>query len=135
MRYGQKKVGLACMALLLTLALLPIPALAAHSEDAGLLRYTKTGKIYAKLSISGGVATCDGYVQPSGEQDCSVTVTLYKQNGSNWTKVKSWSASATGGQKASVIETKTVGRGTYKVVAKGNVDGETSSAESAAKTY
>lgn len=135
MKHGRKKAGLACIALLLTLALLPISALAAHSEAAGLLRYTKTGKISAGLSISGGVATCDGDVQPSGKHNCSVTVTLYKQNGSDWTKVKSWSANATGGEEASVTETKTVGRGTYKVVAKGNVDGETSSAESAKKTY
>lgn len=77
MRMEKRRIGMACLAMMLTLALFPIPALAARYESVGLLRYDKTRAISAKLSISGDVATCKGYVQPSGKQSCSVTVTLY----------------------------------------------------------
>lgn len=84
-------------------------------------RYSYTNKAVAELSFSGGKANCGGYVQPSGKYDTSVTVTLYKKNGTKWDYITSWSGSATGGHMAIASGSITVSRGTYKVVTSGNV--------------
>ena len=131
----KKALGWIVAAALLSLTLLPTAAFAAHSENAELFRYEETRRVRATLSLSGNIATCSGYVIPSGDQDCSITVTLYKKSGSDWEKVKSWSDSAADGAKASVSKTRTVSRGTYKVVSVGKVAGETSRATSTIETY
>lgn len=110
-------------------------SLANEAETMSLQRYTETRRIYASLSISGGTASCSGYVLPNGTQDCSVVVTLYRLDEGGWYFVTSWSDSATGGARAAVSASYSVGEGTYKVVSVGNVNGEITSAESAQKTY
>lgn len=47
----------------------------------------------------------------------------------------SWSDNSTNETKVYIEKTKTVSHGTYKFVAEGNVDGEISRYETAAKTY
>lgn len=108
---------------------------ASEADTIGLRRYSETRRIYASLSISGGTATCSGYVLPNGNQDCSLVVTLYRLEEGDWRFVKSWTDSATGGARASVNASHSVGAGTYKVVSVGTVNGEVTSAESAHKTY
>lgn len=97
-------------------------------------RYSYTQSITAALSFTGGQANCSGTVLPSGNYNCSITVTLYKQNGSNWDYVTSWSGSATGGDVASAGGSKSVGSGTYKVVASANVGGKESPSKSVIRT-
>lgn len=85
--------------------------------------YNHTYKISADLSFDGNTAICHGAVYPSEVINVSVTVSLYKQNGSSWTFLKSWTGNATGGATAFASGTKIVSSGTYKVVTSGNVGG------------
>lgn len=85
--------------------------------------YTYTSNISASLTFSGDKAVCSGSVLPTGTYSASVTVTLYKKNGSSWAYVSSWSDSATGGNEAYASGSSTVGSGTYKVTVSGNVGG------------
>lgn len=62
-------------------------------------------------------------IEPSGDYDVTVTVTLYKKEGANWKYIASWSGSATDGHTASASGSISVERGTYKVVTSGNVSG------------
>lgn len=96
--------------------------------------YAYTSSIIAALSFSGGKANCSGNVRPSGKYDCSITVTLYKQNGSDWDYVTSWSDSSTGGSQASAGGSVSVGSGTYKVVASANVAGKEFPSKSVTRT-
>ncbi len=97
-------------------------------------RYSYTQSITAALSFSGGQAHCSGSVLPSGSYNCSITVTLYKQNGSDWDYVTSWSGSATGRDKAAAGGSTSVGSGTYKVVASANVGGKEFPSKSVTRT-
>ncbi|MEG1093248.1 MAG: hypothetical protein RSE38_18060, partial [Acinetobacter sp.] len=97
-------------------------------------RYSYTQTITATLAFDGGKAHCSGAVKPSGDYDCTIVVTLYKQNGTNWNYVTSWSGSATGGDKASAGGAVSVGSGTYKVVASGNVAGKEFPSKSVTRT-
>ncbi|MBP3541138.1 MAG: hypothetical protein J6K72_04895 [Clostridia bacterium] len=83
--------------------------------------YQYTDSISASLSVTGGTAYCSGSVDPTGTYSASVTLNLYRQNGSSWTYITSWSGSATGGAKASASGNIYVGSGTFKLVVKGNV--------------
>lgn len=85
--------------------------------------YNHTEDITASLSFSGNIAKCNGVVFPIENVDVTVTVALYKQNGSSWTLLDSWSGSAKNGYAASASGSKTVSSGTYKVVTTGNVGG------------
>lgn len=87
------------------------------------LLYMHTDSIQAKLTFDGNIATCKGSILPIESLDVTITVSLYKQNGSSWTLLESWMGSAKGGGMASASGTKTVGPGTYKVVTSGNVGG------------
>lgn len=87
------------------------------------LYYLHTGFIQAALSFDGNTANCKGTVLPNESLDVTITVTLYKQNGSSWTLLDSWTGSSTGGSMAIASGKKTVGSGTYKVVTLGNVGG------------
>lgn len=98
------------------------------------LQYEMTDMIRAELSFDGGKAVCYGVVRPSDSYNCSITVTLYKKNGSGWDYVDSWSGSATGGQQASAGGSASVGSGTYKVVASGNVANKEYPSKSVTKT-
>lgn len=98
-------------------------------------RYTNTSDILAKLSISYGNAKCSGWVTPNGTQSCTLTVKLYKKNGTSWNVMNTWTASASGGNIAALSKTVSVSSGTYKVVSIGNVAGEISTATSNIITY
>lgn len=118
------------LALILSLVLTTI-AVSAHAEQVVCMNtppeyslyYRHTESIWADLSFSGNIANCDGSILPIESLDVSITVSLYKQNGSSWTLLDFWTSSATGGSRASASGTKTVGSGTYKVVTSGNVGG------------
>lgn len=97
-------------------------------------RYDYTNDIYADLSFSGSKANCHGAVTPSGNDAVTVTVTLYRQEGSGWAYVDSWSGSASGGGTASAGSSATVGKGTYKVTVKGNVGGKEFPSKSVTRT-
>jgi len=83
--------------------------------------YTYTSSVTATLSFSNGKANCSGSVTPSGTDSVSLTVTLYKKNGSSWNAITSWSGSSTGGHQASAGGSISVEDGTYKVKTAGNV--------------
>ncbi|HPJ03232.1 MAG TPA: hypothetical protein PKU80_10370 [Candidatus Limiplasma sp.] len=90
--------------------------------DIGL-RYSYTNQVSAYLSFSGDTAYCGGFIDPSGQYDTTVRVSLYKKNGSSWSFIKSWSGSAANGNTASASGTVTVSAGTYKVTTRGNIGG------------
>lgn len=93
-------------------------------ENTGVMpRYVYTADIQASLSFSGGVAICTGRVTPEDDYDCSIIVTLYKQTANGWEYITDWSASATDGGTASVTGPIYVGKGTFRVVAMGVIQG------------
>lgn len=126
-----------CLVIVMMLLICAIAAACGESSENGNgpMRYSKTMNIDASLSISGGTANCSGWVTPYGAYDCSLTVSLYQQNGTSWLLVCSWSTSATGGETAAISRPVSVSSGTYKVVSTGNVDGEPSSATSGTITF
>ncbi|MBR2923726.1 MAG: hypothetical protein IKC28_01745 [Clostridia bacterium] len=93
----------------------------AEGENTITPRYSYTSYITAGLDINGSTADCSGTVKPSGNYSVSVTVSLYRQNGSSWDYVTSWYGSSTGGKTAGAGGSVNVGSGTYKVVTRGNV--------------
>lgn len=98
-------------------------------------RYSQTRRIYAGLSINAGISCCTGSVTPNNTQSCSLIMRLYKKNGSVWSVVQTWTASATGGQTAYLCKYFSVSPGIYLVVSEGNVAGEISTATSNIVTY
>lgn len=110
------------MVTLCLLSLVVFACAVAESDSQSVSpRYSYTASITAGLSFSGNSANCSGTVTPSGYDDVSVTVTLYRQNGSSWDYVTSWSGSAEDGSTAGAGGSVTVGSGTYKVTTRGNV--------------
>ncbi|MEA5013028.1 MAG: hypothetical protein VB099_00565 [Candidatus Limiplasma sp.] len=109
------------IALTLTVFLLLGTAASCLAEIIIIPRYSHTSAITAVLSFSGGNAVCSGSIKPSGSYNASVTVTLYKENGSKWDYVTSWSGSAKNGSEASASGSKSVGSGTYKVTTSGAI--------------
>ena len=93
----------------------------AEEENTISPRYSYTSLVTAGLSFSGNTANCTGGVTPSGNYSVSVTVSLYRQNGSSWDYITSWYGNSTGGATATAAGSINVGSGTYKVVTKGNV--------------
>ena len=85
--------------------------------------YTHTSLLTGNLTFSGGKANCSGTVTPSGNQSSSITVKLYKKNGTKWNEVTSWSGSAENGKTAVASGSQSVSTGTYKVVVTGNIGG------------
>lgn len=83
--------------------------------------YTYTSSIIANLTISGNTANCSGTVDPYSSYNATISVTLYKKNGNRWIYLASWSGSSTNGNTASAGGSHSIGTGTYKVVAYGNV--------------
>lgn len=118
----MKKVVFLTLTLVLLLGIgVFLTAYAENDENTIMPRYSYTSSISASLSFSGNTANCSGIVTPSQGHNVSVTVTLYRQNGSSWVYVASWSGSATGGASAGAGGSANVSSGTYKVVTKGNV--------------
>lgn len=134
--YFRKKASLVlCIAITLMMAITPAWAMVCNNDGELSLQYVKTQRITATLTLQNGVANCKGKLCPRDGQDCSITVTLYKKNGSSWNLVQSWSVNASGGAYAIVSKTCSVEPGTYKVVSVGLVDGEETTKESPVKTY
>lgn len=110
-----------------------------ENTDADVLiiqpRYSYTSKVSAELSFSNGKAVCKGKIEPSGDYDVTVAVTLYKKEGVNWVYITSWFGSATDGLTASAGGSVSVERGTYKVVTSGNVGGLEYPTKTVQKTY
>lgn len=122
----KKRISLLVSAILMTILCSKAIATINSPEHSITItpRYSYTQTITATLSFSGGKAQCSGAVKPSGNYNCSIIVTLYKQNGSDWDYITSWFGSATGGERASAGGSKTVGNGTYKVVSSADVAGK-----------
>lgn len=83
--------------------------------------YLHTNGISVSLRFEGNKAKCSGQVTPIGNDFVSITVTLYKKNGTGWDYIDSWNDEATGGGTAYASGSVNVSSGTYKVVANGNV--------------
>ena len=103
---------------LVLLSLLLILIMSVSFATASVL-YTYTSSITASLSFGSSLAYCSGTVTPSGSDDVSLTVRLFRQEGSSWIFITSWSGSATGGHTASAGGSATVASGTYKVTTYG----------------
>lgn len=97
--------------------------------------YDYTESVTAVLTFSNGKANCYGTLTPSGNESVTLSVTLYKKNGSGWDYITSWSGSSTGGRTASAGGSISVERGTYKVVTSGNVSGLEYPTAKIEKTY
>lgn len=116
----KKRLPLIVAVLLLTTIVIGM-ALAEEITNQVTPRYSYTSSVTAGLSFSGSTANCSGSVSPSGYDDVSVTVTLYRQNGSSWDFVTSWSDSAEDGATAAAGGSINITSGTYKVTTRGNV--------------
>lgn len=106
-------------------------------------RYAYTASISANLSLSDGVASCSGNVQPSNKlHSASITVKLQQNAGGTWTTIASWSGSASSGLTAAASGSKSVSSGyDYRVVSDGKIKNsggtvlESPSATSPTKSY
>ena len=89
-----------------------------------------------ELTISSsGKASISGFIRgKTGVTDAYVKVTLQKKVSGSWTYVNSWETSGKG-RNASILETYSVSRGTYRVVAYIKAGTESKSPISAEKTY
>lgn len=89
-----------------------------------------------ELTISSsGEASVTGFVRgKTGVTNAYVKVTLQKKVSGSWTYVKSWETSGSG-RNATVLETYSVSRGTYRVVASIKAGTESKSPISAERTY
>lgn len=105
------------------------------SENTVMPCYTLTDSIAVTLTFSGGVAQCSSRLVPLEDDTVSLILTLYKQNGTDWEYVDSWSGSATGGRAVSIRESIAVSRGTYMLTANGNVANQEFPSVSQVKTY
>lgn len=95
------------------------------NPDYGIMpAYEYTANINAALSFSGNNALCSGKLTPCTTDNTSITVTLYRQNGSSWSYVASWTGKGSNGNVAIASGSASVGSGTYKVVSSGNVGGK-----------
>lgn len=138
----MKKLRILAMMLVGVMVIaLPCAAFAAVKDDAVSPLYLYTNKVRATLIISdSGEATCRGYVKASQSgSSISVTITLYRQSGTSWSRVTSWSDSDDV-QILEIEKNRQVSAGTYKVELTGSVtnpEGKTESisATSAQITY
>lgn len=113
------------LAFTLVLALL-LGVVAASTAEFGEIvpMYDHTSLISASLSISGGVATCQGLVRPlSNQGKASIVVRLQRKNSTGWTTIDSWNGTASGFGRTALAEgTKAVSSGyTYRVAAIGTI--------------
>lgn len=110
-------------------------------EIAPCFVYTK--KVTASLSISSGIATCQGTAQAiSSDNRASLTVKLQRLENGSWITIATWTNSAQNGAQASVVETKGISTGyEYRVLSEAKIldkNGktlETATATSPIKNY
>lgn len=129
------KTAVICFCMLLCGLALPVSV---HAKETNVQIEPRMTSIYAyhtELSISsGGIASISGYVRGKpGVTSTYVEVILQKKVSGEWIDVESWEDSGT--RNASVAETYSVSRGTYRVVMTCSADGETQSATSAERVY
>lgn len=132
-----QKLSIRIIGLVLVIALgLSTSAMATVTTGISILRYINTERVDATLNIDGNIARCSGYIFLSDNYDCSITIALYRQSGSKWSKVIAWSKNSTGGASAILTQTFTLTtNGNYKVVTTGKVNGESCRAESKVVSY
>lgn len=125
-----------CICMLFCGLVLPVSVHASEGNVQIEPRMTNISTYGTGLSISrDGVASISGYVRGKpGVTSTYVEVTLQEKVSDVWIDVESWekSGNAIG---ASVAETYSVSRGTYRVVMTCSADGETKTATSAERTY
>lgn len=105
--------------LLLSMASVSLAAVVEPEEIAPMYNYTSS--ITASLTFSGGTAKCSGTLKPSGSYGSTIRLTLYRKDGNAWYYVASWSGSASGASTAVASGSASVGSGTFRLVAVGNV--------------
>lgn len=130
-----RRTAVICICMLFCGLALPVSV---HAKEANAQIEPRMTNIYAyhtDLSISSdGIASISGYVRgKSGVTGTYVEVTLQKKVSGAWVDVESWEDSGT--RNASVAETYSVSRGTYRVVMTCSADGETKTAISAERSY
>lgn len=122
---------------LIIVACVPISAGAAIRDDVIVQpMYLYTSEVRATLNISSsGTASCVGKIKGwANDSSITMTVTLYKKSGTSWSKVTSWSDSATGVSSFTLSESCSVDAGTYKVVVTGMVTDPGVGAEDVSKS-
>lgn len=114
----------AVVALLLAISCVPFFAYAAVPDNTVVQpMYLYTSEVRATLSISSsGTASCVGKIKGwASDSNITMTVTLYKQSGTSWSEVASWSNSATGVSSLTISQSYGVDAGTYKIIVTGTV--------------
>lgn len=107
-----------CLVLALLLTMLSVvPVMAAESEPSVTPRYSHIAQIYSGLSIGTlGISACQASCYAESGDSVVLTAKLQRYNGSNWTTVKTWSA--TGDNYASISKNYAVYSGyTYRLCA------------------
>lgn len=120
----MKRLFSIVVAFWLAISCVPILAYASVPDNTVVQpMYLYTSEIEATLNISGsGTASCVGKIKGwARDSNITMTVTLYKQSGTSWSEVTSWSDSATGVSSLTISESYSVDAGTYKVVVTGTV--------------
>ncbi|MBR6862697.1 MAG: hypothetical protein IKM73_15420 [Acidaminococcaceae bacterium] len=116
------------------LLVIPISAFSSGDDGKVVSRYQYTRSIKATLSINNnGTATCYGYIKANTVSDISLTVKLYKQSGSSWSLISSWSCSGNM-MILDLLKTRAVASGTYKVVVSGSVTSPSGRTEQVTET-
>lgn len=97
--------------------------------------YENTTHLVSELKIDGNTAYCNAEVTAKKVCYINVVMRLQRQEGSSWHTVSSWVGSSTNGFK-NMTKTFTLStRGTYRVYAIFNVDGEELTYASLTKKY
>ena len=98
-------------------------------------RYANIASYYTNMIRSGSTFTAKANVSAKVKASISITMTLQRQSGKNWSDVTSWFDSTTGAgldlTKSYVADT----RGNYRVRAVYTVNGETITTYSSTVTY
>jgi len=125
-----KRIASFLLVCLLTAGMLSFSSVSANSirQDGKILEiipimptWTHTTRIISDVTFSGRTATCTGSISALTGATISATLTLYKQNGSSWDYVTSWSKTSSTAF-LSFNETHTVNSaGTYRTVISGTV--------------
>lgn len=102
--------------------------------EPDIQEYETINTIALAIVFSNGKAQCEVNVALRGDKKGSATMTFYRQNGSNWERVSSWSATTKGGTIASSKSISAVKGNTYKLEVMVRTSKETESAQKVA-TY
>ena len=88
-------------------------------------RYANISSYSTGLTLNGSTFTATGSVRAKVKASISVTLTLQRQSGTNWSDVTSWYGSTTGGSLTLNKNYVAGTRGNYRVRAVYTVNGET----------